>query len=70
MIRREEKMEFNNSVLTYLICIVIIIWGFIGIAAGSEIRSGLSSFVTIISWISIGGGFFAGAYKKLKGSNK
>ena len=70
MIRKEDKMEFNNSVLTYLICIVIIIWGLIGIAAGSEIRGGLSTFVTKISWISIVAGFSAGVYKMLKGSNR
>lgn len=70
MIRREEKMEFNNSVLTYLICIVIMFWGFVGLATTPELHNWLNTFVKIISWTSIGGGFVGLAFKILKGGNK
>lgn len=51
--RREEKMDFNNSILVYFISVVFIIWGLVGISTTPEIQSWLKSFVSGISWTSI-----------------
>ena len=63
MIKREEKMEFNNSILIYLIAILLIIWGFIGVITVPEMNSWLKSFVNIISWSSLVVGFVVGGFK-------
>lgn len=70
MIRKEEKMGWNYSFLTVLICIVIMFWGFVGLATTPELHNWLNTFVKIISWTSIGGGFVGLAFKILKGGNK
>ena len=70
MIRKEEKMGWNYSFLTVLICIVIMFWGFVGLATTPELHNWLNTFVKIISWSSIGGGFVGLAFKILKGGNK
>ena len=51
--RREEKMDFNNSILVYFISVVFIIWGLVGTSTTPEIQSWLKSFVSGISWTSI-----------------
>lgn len=51
--RREEKMNFNNSILVYFISVVFIIWGLVGTSTTPEIQSWLKSFVSGISWTSI-----------------
>lgn len=70
MIRKEEKMGWNYSFLTVLICIVIIFWGFVGLVTTPELRNWLNTFVNIISWTSICGGFFGLAFKVLKEVNE
>lgn len=63
MIKREEKMEFNNSILIYLIVVFLIIWGFIGVISVPEMNSWLKSFVNVISWSSLVVGFVVGGFK-------
>ena len=70
MIRKEEKMGWNYSFLTVLICIVIMFWGFVGLATTPELHNWINTFVKIISWTSIGVGFVGLAFKILKGGNK
>lgn len=68
--RREEKMDFNNSVLIYLLAVFLIIWGFVGVISVPEIHSWLKSFVNIISWSSLVVGFIIGGFKIYRGVQK
>lgn len=67
MIGREEKMERNNSILTFLICLVFIFWAVAGFFAVSELEGLLRKLINIFSWSSFVIGFGVIIFKFYKG---
>lgn len=67
MDRREKKMEFNNSILTVVICLIFIFWAVVGFFAASELVGTLKSLINTFSWSSFVVGFGVLIFKFYKG---
>lgn len=67
MIRKEEKMERNNSILTILIALIFIFWAVAGFFTVSELEGLLRKLINIFSWSSFVIGFGVIIFKICKG---